>query len=217
VSVKFSRAVLPFWSTHDRLAIEALVWLHMVWFRAIWFGAVCFGASNVNLRQSYIFNHQIWGKNIILCSSKYGNYVKNLLFCHFMGFFLFRFWNVLLRKVSNSVNFSLWSAALILVKGSWVVWGPVSLLHPFFWLRIPVFYDWAFPTFPFLTYPCCSLTPFFPERENSAYLWIVGAHLPDYTLPQSRRPHYKTSWQEDLISSTLTLSPKVNSDSHTRS
>ena len=45
--------------------------------------------------------------------------------------FLFRFSNVLLRKVGNSVNFPLWSAALILVEGRWVVWGPVSLLQPF--------------------------------------------------------------------------------------
>jgi len=59
VSVKFSHALVPVWSTHDRLAIEALVWLHMVWFRVIWFGAVCFGASNANLRQSDMFQHQI--------------------------------------------------------------------------------------------------------------------------------------------------------------
>jgi hypothetical protein len=37
-------------TTHDDLAMQAMVWPFMVRFRVIWFGAVRFSASYMNLR-----------------------------------------------------------------------------------------------------------------------------------------------------------------------
>jgi len=45
MSVKFNHALYSILSTHNDLAMKALVWLYMVWFRAIWFGTVWFSAS----------------------------------------------------------------------------------------------------------------------------------------------------------------------------
>jgi len=47
VSINFSHALL---STHDNLAMQALVWLCIGQFRAIQFGVVWFGASYVNFK-----------------------------------------------------------------------------------------------------------------------------------------------------------------------
>jgi len=44
---------------HDDLVMQALVWLCMVRFRVIQFGAAWFSASHINLRQPYVFKHQI--------------------------------------------------------------------------------------------------------------------------------------------------------------
>jgi hypothetical protein len=59
VSVNCSHALFSLLSTHDDLAMQALVWFHKVTSRVIQFGVVQFRASCANLRQSHIFKHQI--------------------------------------------------------------------------------------------------------------------------------------------------------------
>jgi hypothetical protein len=34
---------------------------------------------------------------------------------------------------------------------------------------------------------------FYPVDWGSMFLWNVGIHLPDHTVPQSRRPQYKSA------------------------
>jgi len=53
VSVNLTHVLFSLLFTHDDLAMQAFVWLHMVWFRAI-----RFGASYANLR-CHIFTHHI--------------------------------------------------------------------------------------------------------------------------------------------------------------
>jgi hypothetical protein len=53
--------------------MQAMVWLCIVWFRAAQFGMVWFNASYANLKQPHIVKCKIWGKNLVLHSSKYGN------------------------------------------------------------------------------------------------------------------------------------------------
>jgi len=50
MSVNVSHAVYSILSTHNDLAMKALVWLYIVSFKAIRFGAVWFSASQANLR-----------------------------------------------------------------------------------------------------------------------------------------------------------------------
>ena len=57
--------------SHDSLAMQTLVWLHIVQFRAIQFGAVWFSASYANLWWPHVFKHQIWGYILALLLSKY--------------------------------------------------------------------------------------------------------------------------------------------------
>jgi len=59
VSVNCSQALFSLLSTHDNVAMQALVWFNTVMSRVIQLGAAHFGASHANLRQSHIFKHQI--------------------------------------------------------------------------------------------------------------------------------------------------------------
>ena len=65
--------------SHDNLVMQALVWLQMVQFRAIQFVA-----SYMNLRP-HIFKHQIYGKNLILHSSKYVILINVTKVCHWQS------------------------------------------------------------------------------------------------------------------------------------
>lgn len=51
----------------------------MVHFREIWFGSVPVGASYSNFRQPHILECQIYGKNLVLLSSKYGTFICPML------------------------------------------------------------------------------------------------------------------------------------------
>jgi hypothetical protein len=60
MSVNFSWALFFRLSTHDDLAMQALVWLHIVSFTVIQaIGTARFGTLYANLRWPYIFKHQI--------------------------------------------------------------------------------------------------------------------------------------------------------------
>jgi len=55
VSVNWGHALFSLLSTHDDLAMQALVWFHRVISRVIQFGVVQFRALYATLRQSHIF------------------------------------------------------------------------------------------------------------------------------------------------------------------
>ena len=59
--------------SHEDMAVHALVWPHVVWL----------GASCANLRQPYIFKHQIYGKELVMLLSKYG-----ILYMHAGGLYV---------------------------------------------------------------------------------------------------------------------------------
>jgi len=66
LSVTFTPTLIYHLSTHDHLAMQAMVWPCMVRFRAIWFGAVWFGASYTNLRWPQTLRHQMQRKQPLL-------------------------------------------------------------------------------------------------------------------------------------------------------